>query len=113
MSSHAIFGPCEAGVTDNVVPEFRTMPKLSQDTLHISADDSAEATGRFHTLIRNISRFSALAKPTNFLIFLYRLALSGHLLRNYTQNIDCVEGHLPELRAKTVRLHGRIDEAVC
>jgi len=113
VSSHAIRVLCEAGVTDDVVPDFRTMPKSSQNTLHISAYDSSEATGRFHTLIRNISRFSALAKPTNFHTFLESLALSGHLLRHYTQNIDCVEGHLPELWAKTVQLHGRIDQAVC
>lgn len=113
MSSHANLVPCEAGVTDNVVPDFRTMRKSSQSTLHISAYDSSEATGRFHTLIRNISRLSASARPTNFHMFLHKLALGGHLLRHYTQNVDCVEGHLPELWAKTVQLHGRIDQAVC
>ena len=109
MSSHTILAPCEADVTDNIVPDFQIMPKSSQNSLHISAYDSSEATGRFYTLIRNILRLSALAKPTNFDIFLDRLALSGYLLRYYTQNIDYVKGYLPELWAKTVQLHGRID----
>lgn len=52
--------------------------------LYISAYDSSEAIGRFYTLIRNILRLSALAKPTDFYIFLDKLALSGHLLRYYT-----------------------------
>lgn len=35
------------------------------------------------------------------------------MLRHYTQNIDCVEQHLPGLLARTVQLHGRIDQAKC
>jgi NAD-dependent SIR2 family protein deacetylase len=31
----------------------------------------------------------------------------------YTQNIDCVERLLPDLDAKTIRLHGRVDQARC
>lgn len=95
------------------MPDFRSIRKSSHSLFDISAYDSAEATERFHTLIRDLSRRSANARPTKFHGFLDRLAGEGRLLRHYTQNINCIERHLANLSEKTVQLHGRTDEAKC
>ena len=41
------------------------------------------------------------------------LAREGRLMRHYTQNVDRIEHFLPALEAKTVRLHGQVDQARC
>jgi len=41
------------------------------------------------------------------------LAQEHKLTLHITQNIDCVEQRLPDLEAKTVRLHGRVDQIRC
>ncbi|RAL58445.1 hypothetical protein DID88_005150 [Monilinia fructigena] len=38
------------------------------------------------------------------------LASENRLLRHITQNIDCLEQKSPDLNAKTLRLHGQIDQ---
>ena len=96
-----------------LVPDFRSLRKSSQSLFDISAYCSAEATERLHTLIQELSALSMQARPTSFHRFMDALALKGSLLRHYTQNIDCIEHHLVHLWAKTVQLHGRIDQARC
>jgi len=98
---------------NNTVPDFRTMRKCGRISFDISAYDSSQATERFHTVIRDISRLSAQAKPTPFHHFMDQLAQDGRLLRHYTQNIDCIERRLCHLREQTIQLHGRIDQARC
>lgn len=39
--------------------------------------------------------------------------VSYSLMSHITQNIDCIEQRLPDLEAKTVRLHGQVDQARC
>jgi NAD-dependent SIR2 family protein deacetylase len=41
------------------------------------------------------------------------LARSRPYFQHYTQNIDCIKHLLPDLEAKTVRLHGQVDQARC
>ena len=75
-------------------------------------------------MIADLSARVALAKPTKFHHFLDGLARSGRLLRQYTQNIDCLESKLLSLSpntsleakgpwAKTIQLHGRLDTMIC
>jgi NAD-dependent SIR2 family protein deacetylase len=42
-----------------------------------------------------------------------KLAHEKRLLHHITQNFDCVEQRLPALEAKTVRLHGRLNQMRC
>jgi len=52
-------------------------------------------------------------KPTLFHKSLEKLARGGQMLQHYTQNIDCIEQLLPDLEAKTTRLHGQVDQMRC
>ena len=52
-------------------------------------------------------------RPTQFHELIQELANEHRLLRHYTQNIDCLEKSLPRLEARTVRLHGRVDQLRC
>jgi NAD-dependent histone deacetylase SIR2 len=71
--------------------------KLSRDLFDISVYNSDDSTNRFHEMIASLSAHVAHAKPTRFHHFLDGLACSGRLLRQYTQNIDCLENKLPSL----------------
>ena len=51
--------------------------------------------------------------PTPFHRLMDNLAQERRLLHHITQNFDCVEQRLPALEAKTVRLHGRLDQMRC
>ncbi|KAH6667210.1 DHS-like NAD/FAD-binding domain-containing protein, partial [Halenospora varia] len=51
--------------------------------------------------------------PTPFHRLLDNLAHEQRLLHHITQNFDCVERRLPALEAKTIRLHGRLDQMRC
>lgn len=95
------------------VPDFQTLHKSTRIAFDISVYNSPIDTGRFHAMVCDIYRLSVQAEPTPFHRFLDALAHNGCLLRHYTQNIDCIEHHLPNLWEKTVQLHGRIDEAMC
>jgi NAD-dependent histone deacetylase SIR2 len=110
-----------------LVPDFHTSSgpkKLSRDLFDISVYNSDDSTNRFHEMIAGLSAHIIHAKPTKFHDFLDGLACSGRLLRQYTQNIDCLESKLPSLSpnaslevkgpwAKTIQLHGRLDTVVC
>jgi NAD-dependent histone deacetylase SIR2 len=56
---------------------------------------------------------SDLFKPSPFHELLDKLAREGRLLYHITQNIDCAERPLPDLNAKTIRLHGQVDQMRC
>ena len=105
------FGLCESDGTLEV-PDFQNIRKSTQTSFDISVYNSPVDTARFHTLVRDLSKLFACAKPTSFHHFLNELACSGSLLRHYTQNIDCTEQGLRDLWGKTVQLHGRIDKAM-
>jgi NAD-dependent SIR2 family protein deacetylase len=51
--------------------------------------------------------------PTPFHRLMDNLAHEHRLLHHITQNFDRVEQRLPALEAKTVRLHGRLDQMRC
>lgn len=52
-------------------------------------------------------------EPSPFHKVMNELARTCPHFRHYTQNIDCVERLLPDLDAKTIRFHGRVDQARC
>ncbi len=56
-------------MTDETVPDFRTMQSSGQASLDISAYNSPEATERLHDSVRALSRSSAQAKPTQLHCF--------------------------------------------
>lgn len=86
-----------------MVPYDRSLYFSSQDTV------------RFHSTI--IIFFEHLKSdscmPTPFHRLLDNLAQEQRLLYHITQNFDCAEQRLPALEAKTVRLHGRLDQMRC
>ncbi|KAL6712965.1 NAD-dependent deacetylase hst3 [Lecanora helva] len=105
-----------AGISVNAgVPDFQTLRKLgrSPSLFDISAYDTARSTEDLHSSIGHLFEASTQAKPSVFHTFLEQLADSRRLIRHYTQNLDCIEQRLPNLWAKTVQLHGRIDQVRC
>ena len=97
------------------VPDFRTLRagQGTQNLFHISTYNTAKDTSHLHKLVRTLSRPSTSAEPSKSHDFLGKIASSGHLLRHYTQNVDCIEKLLPALWNRTIQLHGRIDQARC
>ena len=55
--------------------------------------------------------YSDSTEPLPFHKVMDELARSRPHFQHYTQNIDCIEHLLPDLEAKTVRLHGQVDQA--
>lgn len=108
----AIISGAETSVNAGI-PSFRTLRKSYRNPFDISAYNNLRETERFHALINNLSNVAARAKPTFCHQFLNKLARGDRLLRLYTQNIDCIEFQLCNLRSKTVQLHGRVDQIRC
>jgi NAD-dependent SIR2 family protein deacetylase len=42
-----------------------------------------------------------------------KLARDDRLMHHFSQNINCIEHLLPDLQAKTLRLHGQVDQIRC
>ena len=95
------------------VPDFKTIQKLARTSFDISVYNSPVSTDHFHMMVRDLSKRCELAEPTAFHHFMDELASNCCLLQHYTQNIDCIKHHLPNLWEKTVQLHGQINEAMC
>ncbi|KAF3939483.1 hypothetical protein ABW19_dt0205990 [Dactylella cylindrospora] len=83
-----------------------------------------KSTSSFHDMVRNLHSMSFGARPTAFHHLLASLAVSGRLLRLYTQNVDCIETSLEPLATrtplngkgpwpKTIQLHGGLDKMTC
>lgn len=67
----------------------------------------------FHSTVRNICKrlHSDSTEPSPFYKVIDELTRTRLHFRHYIQNIDCVERLLPDLDAKTIHLHSRIDQA--
>jgi NAD-dependent SIR2 family protein deacetylase len=89
------------------------MRKSKQTSFDRSLYSSSEEMTSFHSTVRGMSErlHSDLTEPSPFHKVLDELARTCPRFRHYTQNIDCVERLLPDLDAKTIRLHGRVDQA--
>ncbi|KAH6666144.1 DHS-like NAD/FAD-binding domain-containing protein [Halenospora varia] len=105
-----------AGISANAgFPTFQEMRKSEHTSFDRSLYFSAEETGAFHSTICTMFEHlrSDSCQPTKFHNTLEELARSGQLLCHLTQNIDCMEQRLPNLEARTIRLHGQINQARC
>ena len=91
------------------------MRKSKQTSFDRSLYSSPEEMISFHSTVRGMCErlHSDLTEPSAFHKVMDELARTRPHFRHYTQNIDCVERLLPDLDGKTVRLHGRVDQARC
>jgi NAD-dependent histone deacetylase SIR2 len=91
------------------------MRKSGQTSFDRSLYLSSSEITRFNSTVRGMCEHlqSDLTEPSPFHKVMDELARTRPHFRHYTQNIDCVERLLPDLEAKTIRLHGRADQARC
>lgn len=96
-------------------PTFEDMRKSKQTSFDRSLYSSSEEMTSFHSTVRGMCErlHSDLTEPSAFHKVMDELARTRPHFRHYTQNIDCVERLLLDLNAKTIRLHGRVDQARC
>jgi len=89
-------------------PTFEDMRKSKQISFDRYLYSSSEEMTSFHSTVRGMCErlHSDLTEPSPFHKVMDELARTCPHFRHYTQNIDCVERLLPDLDAKTVRLHG-------
>ncbi|KAG5518427.1 hypothetical protein PMAC_002822 [Pneumocystis sp. 'macacae'] len=127
-----------AGISTGAgIPDFRSenglfaslrsnfkLKTMGQDLFDISVYKNDENIQQFHTMISDLYRISALAKPTLFHQYIAALARSSRLMRLYTQNIDFLETRIPCLESqvplpmappwpKTIQLHGGLQNMIC
>lgn len=121
------------------VPDFRSSTGLfttlraehnikgsGKDLFDASVYRDGNSTSTFHNMVRNMSKMTKDAKPSEFHEMLATLARDDRLLRLYTQNVDCLDTSMPPLATKipltkargeswpkTVQLHGGLDKMVC
>lgn len=104
-------------------------PTLSSKQLFTSnVYTDANLTGPFHRMVVNLFKLSNSCKPSKFHHFLN--SLDDCLLRNYTQNIDCLDTQLDNCQTvtplssllkknkgknfpKTIQLHGSVKTMCC
>ena len=88
------------------------MRKCKHFSFHRSLYSSSVEATQFHSTVCSMFAHtqSDLCQPTPFHNTMATLAHEQKLTLHITQNIDCVEQQLPDLEAKTVRLHGRVDQ---
>ncbi|PVH70126.1 DHS-like NAD/FAD-binding domain-containing protein, partial [Cadophora sp. DSE1049] len=106
-----------AGISANAGCDsnFQELRKSKMAPLDRSLYFFAQDIRRFHsTILELFERLqSDSCMPTPFHRLMDNLAHEQRLLHHITQNFDCVEQQLPALEAKTVRLHGRLDQMRC
>ncbi|RDL30197.1 uncharacterized protein BP5553_10475 [Venustampulla echinocandica] len=105
-----------AGMSANAgFPTFQGIQKSRQTSFDRCLYSSPDETIRFHSTICSMFEHgqSDLCEPTRFHKVMDKLARERRLLRHITQNIDCIEQQLPDLNAKTIRLHGQVDQMRC
>jgi hypothetical protein len=91
------------------------MRKSKQTSFDRSLYSSSDEIIRFHSTVCGMFErlYSDSTEPSPFHKVMDELARSRPHFQHYTQNIDCIEHLLPDLEAKTVRLHGQVDQARC
>jgi NAD-dependent SIR2 family protein deacetylase len=98
-----------------LVPTFEDMRKSTKTSFSRSLFSSSDEVAIFYSTVHSMCErlLSGSIEPSPFHKVIDVLARTRTHFRHYTQNIDCVERLLPDLDAKTVRLHGRLDQARC
>ncbi|KAH9205222.1 DHS-like NAD/FAD-binding domain-containing protein [Leptodontidium sp. 2 PMI_412] len=91
------------------------MRKSKCVSFHRSLYSSSVEATQFHSTVCSMFAHtkSDLCQPTPFHKTMATLAQEHKLTLHITQNVDCVEQRLPDLDAKTIRLHGRVDQMRC
>ena len=91
------------------------MRKSKQTSFDRSLYSSSNEMTSFHSTVRDMCERlpSDSTEPSPFHKVMDELTRTRPHFRHYTQNIDCVERLLPDVDAKTIRLHGRADQARC
>ena len=91
------------------------MRKSKRVSFHRSLYSSSVEAAQFHSTICGMfaRTKSDVCQPTPFHKAMATLADDHRLVLHITQNVDCIEKPLPNLDAKTVRLHGRVDQMRC
>lgn len=98
-----------------LVPTFADMQKSKQTSFDRSLYSPSGEMISFHPTFRGMCErlHSDLTESSHFHKVMDELGRTRPHFWHYTQNIDCVERLLPDLDAKTIRLHGRVDQARC
>lgn len=96
-------------------PTFADMQKSKQTSFDRSLYSPSGEMISFHPTFRGMCErlHSDLTESSHFHKVMDELGRTRPHFWHYTQNIDCVERLLPDLDAKTIRLHGRVDQARC
>ncbi|KAH7305393.1 DHS-like NAD/FAD-binding domain-containing protein, partial [Rhexocercosporidium sp. MPI-PUGE-AT-0058] len=105
-----------AGISANAgFPTFQQIRKSKQTSFDRSLYSSPVEATQFHSTVCSMFALtkSDSCQPTPFHKTMATLAHEHRLPLHITQNIDCVEQRLPDLDAKTIRLHGRVDQMRC
>ncbi|OLL25824.1 NAD-dependent protein deacetylase hst4 [Neolecta irregularis DAH-3] len=105
---------------------LRTELKIAngKDMFDSSVYTTKEALRKFHRVMSGMQSLCKNSQSTSFHSYMSFLSSSGRLLRLYTQNIDCLESQVPDLKTeiplpqkgpwpRTIRLHGGLDHVVC
>ncbi|KAL5312998.1 hypothetical protein ACEPPN_019424 [Leptodophora sp. 'Broadleaf-Isolate-01'] len=105
-----------AGISANAgFSTFQQMRKSERVSFDRSLYSLPVEAAKFHSTICSMfaRTQSDACQPTPFHKTMATLAQKHKLTLHIAQNIDCVEQRLPDLEAKTVRLHGRVDQMRC
>ncbi|KAH6703035.1 DHS-like NAD/FAD-binding domain-containing protein, partial [Leptodontidium sp. MPI-SDFR-AT-0119] len=116
QSSRKVVVISGAGISANAgFSTFQQMRKSRRVSFHRSLYSSSVEATQFHSTVCSMfaRTKSDLCQPTPFHKAMATLADDHRLLLHITQNVDCVEQRLPDLDAKTIRLHGRVDQMRC
>lgn len=84
--------------------------KYSLEDFNTSVYNTGDSTDRPYYMINELSSGMLKAASTGFHHFLDQLAVSGRLLRHYTQNVNCIERTLPSISpdcSTTLRIRHR------
>lgn len=124
-------------LTCYLVPDFRSSQGLfatlkdkhkikggGKSLFDASVYKDDKSTAEFHKMVRDLSRLTKEAKPTNFHHMLATIANEGRLMRLYSQNVDCLDTSLKPLATTipldpkgpwptTIQLHGGLEKMQC
>ncbi|KAG0678194.1 hypothetical protein C6P40_000874 [Pichia californica] len=126
-----------AGISVNSgIPDFRSSNGLFQgfssksngsgkNLFDYNLFRNPDSIGKFEKMIEKLFKLSQISKPSPFHKMIDNLSNQGRLLRLYTQNIDCLDIDLPNLKTeipltfnknsipKTIQLHGNVKLLNC
>jgi len=100
VSFKAVQFPLEAYPNVGIVDDFHSFSRTtnsSRNLFHSSAYGIPERATQLHNQLLNIFKSASTSGFTALDRLMESWAQSGHVLRHYTQNIDCRSDRLPSL----------------